>query len=118
MLKLSDRAAGKIQDLLDDVWLKGVASIDANNLLLIYWRDRLTKSIWQDISERWEEMMLEMGLETPPELLIGYETGYDYVCFAYGNETDPETKQVTRFLRPIGTKLGEAGEEVEEEEAA
>ena len=54
MIKLSDTAAGKIQDLLQQVWIRGVSSIEVDNLLFIYWRDRITKGIWQDVSERWE----------------------------------------------------------------
>ena len=55
--------------------------------------------------------MEDMGFENAPELLISYENGHDYVCFAYGDEIDPETKKVTQFLRPIRTKLREASEE-------
>jgi len=100
MAQLSERNVGKVLDILDKVMIEGVASIGIYHLLNIYGKERVTKAIWRDINERWERLSEENGYDIMPELLIAYESGYHLVCFAFGREFDPKTKEGKAFFRP------------------
>ena len=113
MAQLSERNAGKVLDILDKVMIEGVASIDTFSLLYIYGRERVGKAMWRDITERWQRLSEEQGFEIAPELLIGYESGYHLVCFAFGQEFDPKTKAGQPFLRPSSSFLADAEPDTE-----
>ena len=108
MAQLSDRNIGRVLDILDQVMVVGVASVQTYHLLSIYNQVRMTKGIWRDLSERWEKLGEEKGYDIAPELLISYETDAHNVCFAFGKEIDPNTKKETQFLFPVSAFLGGA----------
>jgi hypothetical protein len=105
MAQLSDRNVGKVLDILEEVMIVGVASIQTYSLLHIYGQERMTKGIWRDVLERWEKLSEEKGYDIAPELLIAYETGAHNVCFACGKTVDPKTKEETPFLFPASAFL-------------
>lgn len=62
----------------------GCAEIRANELLLWYGRDRMTKTIWSDLHEKWEEVCDESPL------LVGDSAGIWVLAYGEGLKTSAD----------------------------
>jgi hypothetical protein len=110
MAHLSDRNASKIMDVLEEVFIDGVASIPVRQMLYIYGQERMTKGIWRDVIDRWNRLCEDRGYDMVPELLVAYHRDHPTICFAFGREFDQEIKDWGKpFLNPIPQLVSGAG---------
>jgi len=63
----------------------GFAEIRKNELLRWYGRDRLTKGVWADVYEKWQEVAEE------PILLVGDSDGVWVLAFGSGMTTSNDS---------------------------
>jgi hypothetical protein len=75
------RHANELYQILERVEDVGCAEVRKNQLLLWFGRDRLTKAVWQDVVEKWDEV------SDDPTLLVG-DAGDTWV-FVYGKGLIP-----------------------------
>jgi hypothetical protein len=115
MAQLSERYVGKVLDVLEEVFNTGVATARVNVVLYWYGQDRLTKGIYRDIQQRWDELTADYDFDPAPELLVGREGGV--LCFAYGREWDEQKKDWGEpFLKPIEARIASKSDGEEREE--
>lgn len=79
------RHENELMRRLEFVRTLGWAEVRKKELLLWYGREQLTKGIWDDLRDRWNQLLEELK-EDPTPLLMGTDDDNDTAILVWGEE--------------------------------
>jgi len=102
----------KLNDVLDRLYIHGVASIPREELMLWYDLERVSKKLWRDVSDSWNKRCREEWEYEPtevPTLLKAYNPSTRTYHLIFGGEPDEKTGKFEPWFKPLN-EVDEGGE--------